>query len=323
MASRPLVFIGLLAAVAAPLMACEPPPPRSALTYTEDARRAYEAAVVELTDHNWLEAQALLREVKRKYAYSRYAKLAELRLADADFEQDKFAEAARGYRQFVHDHRSDQAEVVYARARIAEAEYRQISESLLLPSADERDQGVVMDAYREVKSFINDYPDAKESTKIKELLADVTARLIRHELYVARFYLNRGNFEAAVGRIRYALHNFGAGADDNEPEASEAEAPVNQVEGRGGSARSTKVTPRPPSRSRPPPRPRRAPTVADDAVSTGLEPEALLLLGQTYLRMKKPEEAKEAFDTLLRDYPRSPLVSQARNYLDFMRAPPG
>jgi outer membrane protein assembly factor BamD len=40
---------------------------------------------------------------------------------------------------------------------------------------------------------------------------------VRHELYVARFYLNVGNFEAAVARAQYALRNFdGSGL---EPEA--------------------------------------------------------------------------------------------------------
>src|SRR5262245_66523791 len=105
--------------------------------------------MVEFESHNWIEAQSLLREVKRKYSYSKYARLAELRIADADFEQEKFADAIRGYRQFVHDHRSDQEEVSYARSRIAEAQYKEISESFLLPTGEERDQAVIMDAFKE------------------------------------------------------------------------------------------------------------------------------------------------------------------------------
>jgi outer membrane protein assembly factor BamD len=206
--------------------------------------------------------------VKRKYHYSKYAKLAELRIADADFEQEKYAEAIRGYRQYVHDHRQDE-EVPYARSRIAEAQYKQISESFLLPTADERDQAVILDAFKELKGYVHDYPNAKETAKIRELLADVTARLMRHELYVARFYLHRDNFEAAVLRIQYAMRNFAA-----------------------------------------------APSLALD---TGLEAEALLLLGEVYLKMKKYNDAREAFGALLRDYPKSPLVMQANNFLAYMK----
>src|SRR5690606_36686097 len=113
-----------------------------------DAKRAYDEAMAEFQAHSWIEAQTLFREVKRKYHYAKYSKLAELRIADADFEQEKFAEAIRGYRQFVHDHRNDE-EVAYARSKIVEAQYRQVSDSFLLPTADERDQALILDAFKE------------------------------------------------------------------------------------------------------------------------------------------------------------------------------
>lgn len=219
----------MVLALAGGAVACDKPQPRSALSYTADAERAYKEALREFESHNWLESQTLFREVKRKYHYSKFAKLAELRIADADFEQEKFSEAIRGYRQFVHDHRSDPEEVAYARSRIAEAQYKQIGESFLLPSADERDQAVILDAFKELKGYIHDYPNSKESPKIRELLADVTARLMRHELYVARFYLARDNFQAAVYRIQYAMRNFAAppslrAIDDSVDSGLEAES---------------------------------------------------------------------------------------------------
>src|SRR5579872_2308660 len=139
------VLLALTLAATGPAVAgCAGEEPKTALNYTADAKRAYDAAMEEFNSHNWIEAQTLMREVKRKYSYSKYARLAELRIADADFEQDKFADAIRGYRQFVHDHRSDADEVSYARARIAEAQYKEISESILLPAGEERDQASIM-----------------------------------------------------------------------------------------------------------------------------------------------------------------------------------
>jgi outer membrane protein assembly factor BamD len=271
---RPFVLVILAAALAAGTVGCEKPEARTALSYTADAKRAYDEAMKEFQSHNWIESQALFREVKRKYHYSKFAKLAELRIADADFEQEKYSEAIRGYRQFVHDHRSDAEEVAYARSRIAEAQYKQISESFLLPTADERDQAVILDAFKELKGYVHDYPDSKETPKIRELLAEVTARLMRHELYVARFYLARDNFQAAVFRIQYAMRNFAGGPSLRAPEES---------------------------------------------VDSGLEAEALLLLGEVYLKMKKYPEAREAFGMILKDYPQSPLVVQANNFLTYMQ----
>jgi len=275
---RPLraAAIAAAAVLAVGTVACDKPEAHTALSYTADAQRAYNEALKEFDDHNWIEAQSLFREVKRKYHYSKYAKLAELRIADADFEQEKYAEAIRGYRQFVHDHRSDPEEVAFARSKIAEAQYKQINESFLLPTADERDQAIILDAFKELKGYVHDYPDAKESAKIRELLADVTARLMRHELYVARFYLRLDNFEAAVLRVQYALRQFAGGPNVREAQPGES-------------------------------------------VDSGLEAEALLLLGEVYLKMHKFGDARESFNVLLHDYPRSPLVVQANNYLAYMK----
>jgi outer membrane protein assembly factor BamD len=267
-----LPALALLLLVTAP--ACEGEGAKTALSYTEDAKRAYDNAMKEYNAHNWLEAQTMLREVKRKYSYSKYARQAELRIADADMAQEKFSDAVREYKDFVHQHRSDTDDVAYARSKIAEATVDQIPESFLLPSSEERDQGGVVDAYKELKSYLADYPDSKEATRMRELLAQVVARLVRHELYVARYYLNRGNYEASVARVQYALRNYGA-AIQGAPSA--------------------------------------APATAD------LQAEALLLLGTTYLKMQKWSDARQAFQTILKDFPTSPMSVPARNYLEYLQ----
>jgi len=82
-------------------------------------------------------------------------------------------------------------------------------------------------------------------------------------------------------------------------------------------------------RGRRPPRPVRdahlrrrsehACSAAGESVDSGLEAEALLLLGEVYLKMHKFQDARESFTVLLQDYPRSPLVVQATNYLAYMK----
>jgi outer membrane protein assembly factor BamD len=256
------------------LSACEGGPPKTALGYTEDAKRAYDEAMEHFRAHEWIDAQAAFREVKRKYSYSKYARQAELRIADADYEQEKYTDAIREYKDFIHAHRSDVDDVAYARARMAEATYAEIPESFLMPAAEERDQAAVVDAYKELKSYLADYPDSKQSPHVRELLAQVLARLVRHELYVARYYLDKDNYDATVARIEYALHNYAAG-----------------LEG----LRGAKGQP------------------------SDLEAEALLLLGQTHLRMHKWDEARRAFEAVVRGDPRSPLVAQALSYLAYLQ----
>ncbi len=219
--------LALVLASVAPLSAgCAKQETVRGLSYTADAKRAYEEALAEFEAHNWIEAQNLFREVKRTYSYSKYARLAELRIADADFEQEKFSDAIREYTDFVHAHRADTEDVAYARSKIAEATYAEIPESVLLPASEERDQASVVDAYKELKDFVSDYPQGKDTPHIRDLLAAVTARLVRHELYVARFYLRKDNYEAAVARVMYALRNYGEamGGPQAISEAAELQA---------------------------------------------------------------------------------------------------
>jgi outer membrane protein assembly factor BamD len=231
---------------------------RGALHYTEDAKRAYDKAMVAFQEHDWEDAKKLFKEVKKKYGYSRYARLAELRLADADYESEKVAEAIQSYRSFVHDHRTD-PEVPYARYRICKGLFDQVSDGgFLLPPLEERDQAVNADAYKELSSFVKDYPRGKYAGQARYMLMVVTGRLVRHELYVARYYLRRDEFEAAVWRAQYALRNYDG---------------------------------------------------------SGLEPEAMVLLGETYLKMHKPAEARSSFSQVLAKYPSSAFSTAARNFL--------
>jgi outer membrane protein assembly factor BamD len=231
--------------------------PDSALQYTENAKRAYEEALEAYFDRDWEEATALLQDVRRKYGYSRYARLAELRLADADLHQEKFGEAIAGYKAFVHDYPND-PEVPYARYKIAKALFDESSQSLLLPPLEERDLASVNDAYSSIRSFLADYPGYKHARELEYMLEVVTGLLVRHELYVARFYLERDNFKAAVVRIQYALRNF---------------------------------------------------------EDSGLEAEAMVLLGETYLKLKQRSKARDVFRHVLAKYPDSPFTRPARRFL--------
>jgi outer membrane protein assembly factor BamD len=233
-------------------------PAESPLQYSENAKRAYEQALTEYFDRDWEDAVPLFEDVKRQYAYSRYARLAELRIADAAYEQENYAEATTAYRGFVHDYPND-PEVVYARYKITKSLFNQRTDSLLLPPLEERDLVTVDEAYQAIRAFIRDYPAYKKRPELDYMYKVVAGLLARHDLYVARFYLREDNFKAAVARVEHALKSF---------------------------------------------------------PSSGLEPEALVLLGETYLKMHKPREARDTFARLLEEYPDSAFVVPARGFLE-------
>jgi outer membrane protein assembly factor BamD len=228
------------------------------LSYGDNAREAYAAAMDDFRDEDCLEAEPAFRRVRREYPFSRYAPLAELRVADCLFIQQKLPEAIAAYRRFVRN-RPSHPEVPYARFKIAESYFEQIPDDwLLAPPAHERDQGPTREALRQLRRFILDFPEDERVQHANELARQALALLARHELYAAEFYLNRDHPQAAIGRLRTLLTAY---------------------EG------------------------------------SGVEPEAMLLLGRVFLEMRDRAEARRTFQQLIERYPSSGYAEQARAYL--------
>jgi outer membrane protein assembly factor BamD len=202
------VLVASALATSSLLLACDKDThTNTALDYSENAKRDYDAAMQAFDDKNWEGVTQMMNEVRRKYGYSRYARLAELRLADANYQQDKFAEATAGYKAFIHDYPND-PEIPYARYQVTLTQYNAVSQSFLLPPLEERDLASVNDAHASIRAFLSDYPNSEHYAELSYMQAVVTGLLARHELYVARFYLDRSNFNAAIARVQYALKSF-------------------------------------------------------------------------------------------------------------------
>jgi outer membrane protein assembly factor BamD len=214
------------------------------LSYTDDARAAYNQAMEAFKAKEWESAKSLFAEIRKLFSYSRYARLSELRLADIEFEQEKYTEAISAYREFAQNHRND-PDVEYARFRMTRALFLDIDDTIMLPPQEERDQATATEAYKEVRNFLREFPKSRYRTYSLYMLDVVTGRLFRHELYVARYYLKEDNFDAVNVRIDYALKRF--------PESS-------------------------------------------------LVPEALVLKGETLMKMKKLDEARSVFEIVTKKH---------------------
>lgn len=239
--------------------------PRAAMHYSDEAHEAYERAMERFRDEEWPEATEAFRAVQHDYSASRYASLAELRLADVMFHQETYTEALAAYRAWLRYHPSSD-ESVHAHFMIARCYVAQMPDDwFLVPPSFDRDLSSVHDAEGALARFIRDYPEATERAEARRLLGEVRLLLARHEFAVAEFYINRERYPAAINRLLGVVGNY---------------------EG------------------------------------SGLEPRALLQLGELYLRTDHQPEARGAFEALLEAHPRSPEVAAARRYLARVGAGP-
>ncbi|MEM1413952.1 MAG: outer membrane protein assembly factor BamD [Myxococcota bacterium] len=230
----------------------------SSLAYGRDAQELYENALLAFRRDRCIDAEPAFGKIRREYPYSRFAALAELRIADCKYKAESFAEAISAYRNFVR-FRPSHAQIPYARFRIADSHFRQIpSEWLLSPPVYERDQRDTQEALRQLRRFLLDFPNDERGAEVREMIDGCLRILAEHELYVARFYLARDHYPATVLRLRTLLTAY---------------------EG------------------------------------SGVEPDALLLLGRTYLRMDESGEAQAAFQELVDRFPESDQAGDARREL--------
>ncbi len=164
---------------------------------------------------NYTEAASFFEFVKTKYVYLDLAKTAELRLADADFERERFAEARDRYQNFVRLHPTH-PKVDYAAFRAALTHYKEIpSDFFLLPPASEKDQVEVRNAASAMTDFLRGYSASEYVKEAKTVLDEVRLRLAEHEIYVADFYARRDRWPAVVTRLNVVAKDFsGIGLDE-------------------------------------------------------------------------------------------------------------
>ena len=207
----------LLAVVCtAVLAACGAASGTSSVSYSVSAQKNYDKGVDALDKKDWIAASKYFSFIKSRFPYSKYAVLAELRLADAQLGAEQYLEAIDSYRLFIKFHPTHK-EVVngYASFKIGQAYFKQLPEDFwMFPPSYEKDQSSTEDAQNELKSFLDKYPDSPYRKEALEILKKVGHRLADHEWYVAKYYWDRGKPMGTVLRLRRLLERYrGVGYD--------------------------------------------------------------------------------------------------------------
>ncbi len=126
--------------------------------------------------------------------------LAELKIAEAYYASERYAEAASTFSNFIAEHPNDfRAASVYYRMGLS---YYQL---ILSP---DRDQSRTQNALLSFQEFINRFPNDPKVQEAKYLIQRCRTRLAEHEVYVGHFYLKRKKYESAITRLEGILKSF-------------------------------------------------------------------------------------------------------------------
>jgi outer membrane protein assembly factor BamD len=182
----------------------------AAIEEKDTARQNFEAAEAAFQAARWQEAVKYFELVKNKFPYSKYAVLAELRLADTHFEREKWLEAASSYRIFVRFHPRHE-QVAYAAWRVALAHSRAIEDNVAwLPFVDarEKDQSAAVDTIKACDDFLLRFPTDEHAAEVRALRVTARGRLADVDLYAASFYESRGKWQGARWRYERVANEF-------------------------------------------------------------------------------------------------------------------
>ena len=179
--------------------------------YSVSAQQNYERGVEMLEKKDWIAAAKYFSFIKARFPYSKYAVLAELRMADAEFGAEHYLQAIDAYKQFIKFHPShEMVQNGYAAFRIGEAYVEMLPGDMwILPPSFEKDQSATMDAHRELTQFLQKYPRSPHVPKARTMLGRVNRKLAEHEMYVARYYWDQDKPMATVLRLRRLLDKHG------------------------------------------------------------------------------------------------------------------
>lgn len=169
------------------------PPPKTAQASFNDGEAAlaahrYEAAITEF------------KKVRESYSSPELSTQAELKIADAHFENKAYIEAAAAYEDFRKLHPGND-KLPYVMYRLALSHYNQIT-------GIDTDQTPVTNAVAKFESFLNRYPDSPYAPDARQKLADCKVKQLAYENYVGNFYLRTGKYGSAIKRLNEALLRF-------------------------------------------------------------------------------------------------------------------
>ncbi len=183
--AAPFLHAVLLGALALGSVACGGNRADNSVKYAVTAQENYTKGQEKLKLKAWIGAAKYFAFVKARFAYSKFAVLAELRLADAEFGAGHHLQAIDGYKMFIKFHPThDMVINGYCSFRIGESYYKMLpSDWWLLPPSHEKDQSATADAHRQLATFLKKYPKS----------------------YVAKFYWERGRAMGTVIRLRKLL----------------------------------------------------------------------------------------------------------------------
>ena len=174
------------------------------------AEKIYSEAKDEMNNSNWGKASKLLDKLVARYPYGQYAQQAQLELAYAYFKDNEPTSAIAASDQFIkmHPNHPNVDYAYYLKGLINFNDDLGLLGTLASQDLTERDPKAARESFDSFKVLVQKFPDSKYAADSFLRMNYLVNALASSDVHIARYYLRRGAYVAAVNRAQNALQNF-------------------------------------------------------------------------------------------------------------------
>lgn len=203
---RSVLVLAAAALLAAGCATTEPPDETAGWS----VERLYGEAREAMQARDWDKAIKYLEKLEARFPYGRYAQQAQLDVAWAHWKFDERAAAIAAVDRFVKLYPNHEAldYAYYLKGLINFTENTGLFAILSDPDLAERDPRAAREAFSAFREVVTRFPESRYAEDSAARMRYLVNSLARHEVYVARYYMKRGAFLAAVNRAQAAVANY-------------------------------------------------------------------------------------------------------------------
>lgn len=190
------------------LLGCAAEPPDPTLGWSPS--RLYSEARDELDHGGYEKAIPLFEKLEGRAAGTPLAQQAQLDKAYAHYKNADPALAVATLDRFLKLHPASPAAdyALYLKGLVNFNDDLGLFSSLSRQDLAERDQKAAKDSFEAFKELIQRFPQSKYTPDASARMAHIVNTLARSDVYVARYYLQRGAFLAAANRAQSVLSDY-------------------------------------------------------------------------------------------------------------------
>ena len=174
------------------------------------ADKLYAEAKDDIAKNDYASAIKYLEKLEARYPYGRYAQQAQIELAYVYFKEGEHASSIAACERFLklHPNHPNLDYIYYLKGLVNFNEDLGLLGKVSRQDLSERDPKAARDSFDAFKELVSRYPDSKYTPDGIERMKYLVNALASHEVHVARYYMKRGAYVAAVNRAQYTLLNY-------------------------------------------------------------------------------------------------------------------